>query len=74
MGKYVCKTYVVMKADRDGSLYGAPLAIKLTYAAAHKIAKQHAPARVFCLIADKNDDLNGAFFPDGSEREPDLSQ
>jgi len=70
MGKYVCKTYVVMKADRDGYLYGAPLAVKLTYAAAHKIAKRHVPARVFCLIADKNDSENGAFFHDGSESEP----
>jgi len=70
MGRYVCKTYVVMKVDRDGYLYGAPLAVKLTYAAAHKIAKRYAPARVFCLIADKDNDLNGAFLPDGSEDEP----
>ena len=34
------------------------LAVKLTFAAAHEIAKRKAPARVHVVTADKTDDLN----------------
>ena len=58
MSKYTVTVYVVEKADRSGNLVGGVLAAKLTYQAAHKIAKAHAPARVTCIIADKTDQPN----------------
>ena len=64
MSKYVCKVYVVQKADREGRLYGEVLAVKLTHAEAHRIAVARAPAKVTCVIADKTPELNG---PDQSQ-------
>ena len=58
-GRYAVKVYVVQKADREGRLHGDVLAVKLTHAAAHKIAKEHAPAKVSCVMADKSPFLNG---------------
>jgi surfactin synthase thioesterase subunit len=54
---YEVKTYVVQKADVDGVL-GEVLAVKLTYEAAHRIAKQHAPAKVHFAVADKTPERN----------------
>ena len=54
---YEVRVYVVQKADHEGRL-GDLLAVKLTYAAAHAIAKRKAPARVHVVTADKTDDLN----------------
>ena len=45
MSGYTTKTYVVQQADREGVL-GDVLAVKLTHAAAHAIAKRHARAIV----------------------------
>lgn len=56
-GAYACKVYVVQKADRQGTL-GEVLAVKLTHEAAHAIAKRMAPAKVICVMADKDDCLN----------------
>ena len=47
MAGYINKVYVVQRAD------GVLLAVKLTHQAAHQIAKDHAPAKVTCVIADK---------------------
>lgn len=57
MSSYQTKVYVVQKADPDGKL-GQLLAVKLTYAAAHEIAKRHAPAKVHFVVADKSQTLN----------------
>jgi hypothetical protein len=54
---YEVKTYVVQKADADGAL-GELLAVKLTFAAAHAIARRHAPAGVCQVVADKTEDCN----------------
>ena len=59
MSAYVCKVYVVQKADRDGRLVGDVLAVKLTHQTAHAIAKANAPAKVTCVIADKSEFMNG---------------
>lgn len=56
---FTVKTYVVQKADRDGNLYGPVIAVKLTFADAHQIAKQFAPARVSMVLADKTPIPNG---------------
>jgi hypothetical protein len=58
---YSCKVYVVQKADRDGTL-GRVLAAKLTFQAAHAIAKRFAPARVHVVDADKTEDINGEHY------------
>jgi hypothetical protein len=57
--KFAVKVYVVQKADRQGRLHGDVLAVKLTHAAAHTVAKQNAPAKVTCVLADKTEFLNG---------------
>ena len=57
MSSYSTKTYVVQKADHNGVL-GAVLAVKLTRAVAHQIAKAHAPAAVHFVLADKSPVLN----------------
>lgn len=44
---------MVQRADNSGKPIGEVLAVKLTYIAAHKIAKEFAPARVTCIQADK---------------------
>lgn len=59
MSKFAVKVYVVQQADRKGQLIGEVLAVKLTHGAAHQIAKQHAPAKVTCVFADKSSLLNG---------------
>lgn len=51
------RVYVVQKADREGNL-GEVLAAKLSFGAAHAIAKKHAPAKVHFCIADKSEQLN----------------
>ncbi len=45
MKRFTCKTYVVQKADRDGRL-GDVLAVKLTFDAAHRLAR--VAATVMC--------------------------
>ena len=55
MSRYTVKVYVVQKADPVTHKGGEILAAKLTYADAHKIAKDFAPAKVTCLLADKSD-------------------
>jgi hypothetical protein len=59
MSHYSTKTFVVQKSDRNG-LLGEVLAVKLTFAAAHAVAKKHAPAIVHFAVADKSDALNVA--------------
>ena len=54
---YEVKVYAVQKADHEGNL-GELLAVKLTFAAAHAIAKRKAPAKVHVVTADKTEDLN----------------
>jgi hypothetical protein len=51
------KTYVVQKYDREGHP-GNVLAVKLTWAAAHAIAKKQAPSKVIFAVADKDEMLN----------------
>jgi hypothetical protein len=50
---YETKVYAVQKFDRDGSP-GEVIAIKLTWSAAHEIAKRYAPAKVVFAVADKD--------------------
>jgi len=63
------KSYVVQKVDAEGR-HGAVLAVKLTWAAAHAIAKRFAPAKVIFAIADKDETpnvvQNGARYAGGS--------
>jgi hypothetical protein len=54
---YEVKVYVVQKGDHEGNL-GEILAVKLTYGAAHAVAKQHAPAKVHFAVADKAESRN----------------
>ena len=51
MSSYQTKVYVVQKSDVEGNL-GRLLAVKLTHAAAHAVAKRHAPAKVHFVLAD----------------------
>ena len=51
------KIYVVQKYDRQGNP-GEVIALKLTFSAAHAIAKANAPASVGFSIADKSLTLN----------------
>jgi hypothetical protein len=46
------KVYIVQKFDRDGNP-GEVLAVKLTHASAHMLAKAAAPAKVIFGVADK---------------------
>ena len=55
---YSCKVYVVQKADQDGNLTGPVVAVKLTHDDAHAIAKECAPAKVTCVLADKGPQAN----------------
>jgi len=57
--KFSVKVYIVQKADRKGNLQGEVLAAKLTHSAAHEIAKNNAPAKVTCIVADKSPIPNG---------------
>ena len=52
---YEVRVYVVQKADREGNL-GDLVAVKLTFAAAHEIAKRKAPANIHVVTADKTAD------------------
>lgn len=52
MAGYVAKVFIVQKAT------GEVLAAKLTFSAAHTIAKANAPARVLFALADKEGELN----------------
>jgi hypothetical protein len=54
MSGYVTKVYIVQKHDRDGNPHEV-IAVKLTFASAHAIAKVNAPAKVIFGIADKSD-------------------
>ena len=51
------KSYVVQKVDAEGR-HGPVLAVKLTWAAAHAIAKRYAPAKVIFAVADKHESPN----------------
>lgn len=53
MRGYTVKVYVVQKADPATGKAGELLAVKLTFAEAHQIAKAQAPAKVTCVLADK---------------------
>lgn len=53
MAAYTSKIYIVQKYDRQGQP-GEVIAAKLTFAAAHAIAKEFAPAKVVFAIADKD--------------------
>jgi hypothetical protein len=64
LSKFVSKVYVVQRATRDGDLYGPPVAVKLTFEAAHALAKKYAPARVTYVLADKSGVPNG---PDAAQ-------
>lgn len=55
---YSVKTYVVEKADRNGEVTGPVLAVKLTHGAAHDVAREHAPCKVTCVLADKTSEPN----------------
>jgi len=50
---YDVKIYAVQKFDHDGSP-GEVIAVKLTHAAAHDIAKRFAPSKVIFAVADKD--------------------
>ncbi len=67
MRGYTVKTYVVQKADREGNLIGPVIAVKLTFADAHRIAKDFAPAKVTFVLADKTPHPNG---PDAETSRP----
>lgn len=45
---YSTKVYIVQKGD------GTVIAAKLSFDAAHQMAKTHAPARVLFSVADKS--------------------
>ena len=51
-GGYTVKVYIAQ------SEAGLVLAVKLTFAAAHAVAKAHAPARVLLYVADKDPSLS----------------
>lgn len=53
MSRYVAKVYIVQKYDREGKP-GEIIAAKLTFAAAHAVAKDNAPAKVVFALADKS--------------------
>jgi hypothetical protein len=52
MSVFTVKVYIVQKAS------GEIIAAKLTFLAAHNLAKKFAPARVIYAIADKTNGLN----------------
>ncbi len=58
MRGYTVKVYVVQRANPHTGAAGELLAVKLTFAEAHQIAKEHAPAKVTCVLADKTSALN----------------
>jgi hypothetical protein len=56
------KVYIVQRADKDGRLLReTPIAAKLTFGDAMKIAVMHgvAPAKITMIIADKSWEPNG---------------
>lgn len=54
MSTFVTKTFVVQKFNHDKTP-GEVIGVKLTHAAAHQLAKDHAPAKVIGPIeADKS--------------------
>lgn len=57
MSSFTAKVYIVQKFDRAGNP-GEVIAVKLTLAAAHAIAKAQAPAKVIFGIADKTGEVN----------------
>lgn len=57
MSKFVTKVYIVQKYERGGRP-GEVIATKLTFGAAHAVAKNNAPARVIFSIADKTEEPN----------------
>ncbi|WP_113155968.1 hypothetical protein [Nitratireductor sp. OM-1] len=62
MAGYSVRVYVVQLADAQGNLTGPVVAAKLTYKAAHEIAKEYAPAKVTPMIADKSSVPNNPDF------------
>lgn len=57
MAGFSTKVYIVQKYERGGRP-GEVIAAKLTFAAAHELAKKHAPAKVVFAVADKTSDVN----------------
>jgi len=55
MAAYTSKIYIVQKYDRQGQP-GEVIAVKLTFAAAHAIAKEFAPAMLDCKSHTQGDD------------------
>lgn len=66
MSKFVAKVYIVQQADARGNLFGPVIAAKLTFLAAHEIAKKFAPAKVTTIIADKTNLPNNPEHPVGN--------
>jgi hypothetical protein len=48
------KVYVIQRYDKNGNP-GEVIDVKLSFAAAHDIAKKYAPAKVLYDLADKSD-------------------
>jgi hypothetical protein len=57
MSSFTPKVFIVQQADENGKL-GEILAVKLTFGAAHSIAKANAPAKVLFGMADKTEAPN----------------
>lgn len=57
MSSFMPKVYVVQRYDRHG-LPGEVIGVKLTWDAAHVLAKNEAPARVWFAKADKTVNIN----------------
>lgn len=51
------KVYIAQRYDREGNP-GEVLGVKLTFGAAHALAKKNAPAKVLFGEADKDDQPN----------------
>lgn len=52
MSKFSTKVYITQKVDDQGRL-AEVLAARLTFEAAHTIAKAHAPCKVILMLANK---------------------
>ena len=57
MSNFATKVYVVQRYDRHGAP-GEVIGVKLTWDAAHLLAKDEAPARVWFAKADKTAQAN----------------
>lgn len=64
------KVYIVQKFSREGEPREV-LAVKLTFSAAHDVAKAFAPAKVLFGLADKGLELNVS---DHTEHRPECNQ